>query len=64
MANRYFAAQVRAQQLGVTADIMTRDSQGSTGYWEIVQDACADFTRVMLLRCHDAENHKELYEYC
>ena len=41
-----------------------RDSQASTGYWEIVQDACADLTRVMLLRCHDQENHKELYEYC
>lgn len=64
MAQKDFAAQVRARDLGVTADVMTRDSQARAGYWEIVQDACADLTRVMLLRCHDEENHKALYDYC
>ena len=31
LAMKYFAAHTRAQQIGVTADVMTRDSQGSTG---------------------------------
>ena len=64
MAKKHFAAQYLAQQRGVTADVMMRDSDASTGYWDIVQDACADLTRVMLRRCHDEENHKELYDYC
>ena len=55
LAQKYSAARTRAQHLGVTADVMTRDSQASTGYWEIVQDSLADLCRVMLERCHDEE---------
>ena len=34
LANKYFNAQVRAKRMNVTGDVMTRDSQSSTGYWE------------------------------
>jgi len=33
--------------LGVTGDVMTRDSQASAGYWEIVQDML-NFSRLPL----------------
>ena len=58
LANKYFNAQVRAKSLGVTADVMTRDSQASTGYWEIVQDSLADLVRIMLVRCYDDKNYE------
>ena len=57
-------AQVRARQFGITADVMTRTSHASAGYWEIVQDALADLVRIMLWRCHDQNGHPELYEGC
>ena len=63
MAMKYFAAHSRAQRMGVTADVMTRDSQSSTGYWEIVRDALADLVRIMLLRCYDEANHKQLFDH-
>ena len=50
-ASKFFAAQHMGQRMGVTADVLTRDSQASQGYWEIVQDALADLVRIMLLRC-------------
>ena len=58
LANKYFNAQVRAKSLGVTGDVMTRDSQASTGYWEIVQDSLADLVRIMLVRCYDEKNYE------
>ena len=63
MAQKYSFANVRAQQLGVTADVMARDSQASSGYWEIVRDALADLVRIMLLRCYDEVNHEQLYHH-
>ena len=62
-ANRFFSAQVRASHMGVTADVMARDSQASTGYWEIVRDALADLVRIMLDRCYDEKGHKALYDH-
>ena len=62
-ARKYFAAHTRAQRMQITADIMTRDSQASSGYWEIVRDALADLVRIMLRRCHDKENYPMLYEH-
>ena len=59
----FFNANVRAQKLGVTADVMARDSQASAGYWEIVRDALADLVRIMLIRCYDEANHKQLYDH-
>ena len=50
--------------MGLTADAPTRDSQASTGYWEIVQDALADLVRVMVLRCYDQEQYPMLYNHC
>ena len=64
LANKFFNAQVRAKRMNVTGDTMTRDSQVSAGYWEIVQDALADLVRIMLVRCFDEENHKLLYDHC
>ena len=64
LACKYFHAQVRARQLGITADILTRDSQASAGYWDIVQDALADLVRIMLVRCFDEENYPQLYSHC
>ena len=63
LAMKYFAAHTRAQQMNLTADVLTRDSQGSTGYWEITRDALADLVRVMLYRCFDRENQLALYEH-
>ena len=60
MADKFHKAHVRAKRMGVTADVMSRDSQASTGYWDIVQDACADLVRIMLVRCFDQENYPEL----
>ena len=51
LAGKFFSAQVRAKRMGVTGDVMARDSQASSGYWDIVQDGLADLVRVMLLRC-------------
>ena len=48
---------------GVTADVITRDSQGSSGYWEIVQDSLADLIRIQQGRCYDKEGHPDLYNY-
>ena len=64
LAQKYFQAHVRAKRLGVTADVLTRDSQTSTGYWDIVQDSLADLVRIMLRRCYDQENYPELYHHC
>ena len=63
LAMKYFGAHTRAQRLGITADILTRDSQGSAGYWEIVQDSLADLVRIQLGRCFDKEGHPDLYHY-
>ena len=63
LANKYFAAHTRAQQRNLTADVMTRDSQSSAGYWEIVRDALADLVRIMLVRCFDQVNHRDLYNH-
>ena len=60
LANKYFNAQCRAKRTGLTADIMTRDSQTSSGYWEIVQDTLAVLVRIMLVRCYDQNNYPEL----
>ena len=62
-ARKYFAAHTRAQRMQVTADIMVRDSQSSSGYWEIVRDALADLVRIMLERCYDEANHPMLYKH-
>ena len=61
MARKFFSAHVRAQCMGVTGDVMVRDSQASGGFWEITQDALADLVRIMLLRCFDEKNFPELY---
>ena len=63
LANKYFCAHVRAKSMGVTADVMARDSQASAGYWEIVQDGLADLVRIQLDRCCDPA-HDELYNHC
>ena len=63
LANKFFAAHVRAQKMGITADVLTRDSQTSSGYWEIVQDSLADLVRIQLGRCYDKEGHPDLYNY-
>ena len=47
--------------MGVAADVMARDSQTSTRYWEIVQDALADLVRIMLVRCYDEKNYPQLF---
>ena len=64
LASKDFHAQVRAQNLGVTADVLTRDSQTSAGYWDIVQDSLADLVRIMLRRCYDQNDYPELYKHC
>ena len=63
-ASKFFAAQHMAKRMGITADVLTRDSQASTGYWEIVQDALADLVRIMLLRCYDQQHCPQLYHHC
>ena len=63
LAPKYFAAKTRSKRMGVTADVMARDSRTSTGYWEIVQDALADFVRIMLVRCYDEKNYPRLYDH-
>ena len=63
LAQKFFNAQVRAQKLGAPADVMTRGSQASAGYWEIVRDALSDLVRIMLIRCYDEANHKQLYDH-
>ena len=62
-AQKFFNANVRAQKLGVTADVLARDSQASAGYWEIVRDALADLVRIMMHRCYGSVNHKQLYDH-
>ena len=63
LAMKFFHAHTRAQRMGLTGDVLARDSQASGGYWEIVQDSLADLVRIMLRRCFDAENHKALYDH-
>ena len=63
-ASKFFAAQHMANRMGITADVLTRDSQASAGYWEIVQDALADLVRIMLLRCYDEQHYPQLYRHC
>ena len=63
LANKYFAAHTRVQQRNLMADVMTRDSQSSAGYWEIVRDALADLVRIMLVRCFDQVSHRDLYNH-
>jgi hypothetical protein len=62
-AGKYFHAQVRAKHMGLTADVLMRDSQSSSGYWDVVQDALADLVRIMLGRCYDQTNFPQLYEH-
>ena len=64
MAHKYFFAHVRAKSMGVTGDVMARDSQTSSGYWDAVQDSLADLVRIMKVRCYDQENYPELYREC
>ena len=64
LAHKFFWAQVRAKRMGVTRDVMARDSQASAGYWEIVQDALADLVRVMQDRCWDGRAYPRLYWKC
>ena len=63
LAMMFFSAHTRAQRMGITGDVMARDSQVSAGYWEIVQDSLADLVRIMLGRCYDEKNHKQLYDH-
>ena len=63
LAMKFFNAHVRAKRMGVTGDVMVRDSQSSAGYWEIVQDSLADVVRIMLVRCYDEKNYPELYKH-
>ena len=49
--------------MGLTADVLMRDSQSSSGYWEVVQDALSDLVRIMLVRCYDQQNYPHLYEH-
>ena len=63
-AHRFFWAHQRAKNMGVTGDVMARDSQTSAGYWEIVQDSLADLVRIMEARCMDAEGQPLLYAKC
>ena len=63
LASYFSNAQVRAKRMGLTADVLMRDSQSSSGYWDVVQDALADLVRIMLLRCYDQVNHPQLYEH-
>ena len=48
MALKFFAAQTRAREFGVTADVMLRSSQASAGYYEIVQNSLADLVSPLL----------------
>jgi hypothetical protein len=64
MALKFYWAHVRAQKLGITADILMRDSQASSGYWEGIQDALADLVRIQLDRCFDEEGHPDLHRHC
>ena len=64
MAHKMFQAQCIARDRNLTADVLMRDSQASSGYWEIVQDALADLVRIMLLRCYDEENYPDLCRHC
>ena len=62
LTHKYFAAQTRSKRIGVTADVMAGDSQTSTGYWEIFQDALADLVRIMMVRCCDEKTYPQMYE--
>lgn len=64
LAQMFFSAHVRGQRYGVTADVMSRHSQASTGYWETVQDALADLVRIMAGRCFDEKKYPKLYHQC
>ena len=64
LAMKYFYAQEQGKKLGLTGDVLTRDSQTSAGYWAIVQDSIADLARIMLSRCFDTENYPDLYNHC
>ena len=63
-AGKFFNAHVRAKRMGVTADVLTRDSQTSTGYWEVQKDASSDVVRIMLDRCFDEDQYPLLYKHC
>ena len=62
LARKFFHAHSRGQKLGVTADVLMRHSQVTSGYWEIVRDALADLVRVQMAKCHDREGHPDLYK--
>ena len=49
--------------MGVAADVMARDSQTSTGYWEIFQDALADLVRIMPVRCYEGIKYPQPFEH-
>ena len=63
LAMKWFAAHTRAQRFGITADIMTRDYQGSSGFYDNHQDALADLVRIQLGRSFDKEGHPDLYHH-
>ena len=62
LANKLYNAHLLARERSITADVLMRHSQVSTGYWDVVQDTGADVVRVMMLRCHDKENFPHLYQ--
>ena len=53
LANKFYNAHLLARERNLTADVLMRHSQVSTGYWDVVQDTGADVVRVMMARCHD-----------
>ena len=61
LAMNFFSAHTRAQRMGITGDVMARDSQASAAYWAIVQDSLADLMRIILARCFDKQSHNSLY---
>ena len=63
LPGKFFNAQVRAKSMNLTADVLMRDSQASSGYWDTVQDSLGDLVRIMLSRCYDKENHPQLYSH-
>ena len=53
LANKFYNAHLLAHERNLTADVLMRHSQVSTGYWDVVQDTGADVVRAMVARCHD-----------
>ena len=43
LANKFYNAHVIAKERNLTADVLMRHSQVSTGYWDVVQDTGANY---------------------